>query len=158
MAVVDIYGAKGRKHEADGLGVFANPSFYRGDVKQIVDGAAFAAANEINSKCWLGKVPSFAVLNPASLIYFGAFGADVTLDIGDAKDPDGLATLIAVASAGNSPIMEAISAQNFNKQLWEHLGYAKDPKTLLDLYGTVKGANISTNTAWLSWNILFATG
>lgn len=158
MAVVDIYGARGRKHEADGLGVQARPVFYRGRVSHIVDSAAFADTDSVGSKCWLGKVPSHAVINPASTIYFGAFGTNCTLNIGDAKDADGLATVIAVSSAGNSPILEAISAQNFARPLWQHLGYARDPHQLLDLYASIAGAAVTTSTAWLTWNLMFSKG
>lgn len=158
MAVVDVYGVNGRKLLADGLGVQAKPVFYRGRLNHILDSAILANTNEVESKVWLGLVPSSAVINPASTIYFGAFGTNCTLDIGDAKDPDGLATLIAVASAGNSPILEAITAQNFAKPLWQLLGYASDPGKMLDLYATLKGASVSTATAWLTWNLLFSKG
>jgi hypothetical protein len=156
MAVVNIYGAKGRALREAFPPVPAVPRFYGGGLNHIVDSAAFANTDSIASKCFLGEVPSHAVINPASTLYFGAFGTSCTLNIGDANDEDGLATVIAVASAGNSPILEAMSAQNFVKQLWEHLGYAKDPGRMIDLYASVAGAAVSTSTAWLTWNLMFS--
>lgn len=158
MAVVDIYGAKGRIHKYNGLGVMADPRYYRGQTDHVFDTAKFASGDEIASKCYLGEVPSRAVLLPQSIIYFGAFGASCTLNIGDAQNDDGLATLINVASAGNSPLLEAVTAENIVKPLWELIGYTTDPDRMIDLYASVAGANVSTSTAYLTWSILFGRG
>src|SRR6185369_5031245 len=104
MTAVTIYGAKGRGLRELVPPQFALARFYRGNVQQIVDKAIFAnGAGDIGAKCYLGEVPSHAVINPASAIYNGAFGTGAKLNIGDANDDDALATIIDVAAGGNSP-------------------------------------------------------
>lgn len=156
MAVVTIMGSKARALESAFPPSRAPAGFDKGRVRQIVDNAIFANGNSVASLCLLGRVPSDAVINPASMIYFGAFGTSCTLNIGDANDDDGLATLIAVASAGSSPILEAMTAQNYPKRLWEHLNYAADPRRMIDLFAKIAGADASTGTAWLTWNLMFS--
>jgi hypothetical protein len=156
MAVVNIYGANGRSQQDAFPPAPAFPGFYNGRNRSIFDKAKFANTYSIGSKCFLGKIPSSAVLLPSSIIYFGAFGASCTLNIGDANDDDGLATVIAVASAGSSPVLEAMTSETFCRRLWEHLGYAKDPNIMLDLYATIAGAAVSTTTAFLTWLLQYS--
>jgi hypothetical protein len=155
MAVVDKYGAKRGLQEAFPP-VLSPAGFQGGRQRQILDGGAFANGDTVASRMFLGKVPSAAILSPQSIIYFGAFGTSCTLNIGDANDDDGLATLIAVASAGNSGILEAMTAQTYSKRLWEHLGYAKDPDTMIDLFAKLAGADVSTATAWMTWLLVYS--
>ena len=155
MAIVNIFGTQRALQNAFPPKLAA-AGFNKGRTRQIVDNGAFANTDSIDSKIFLGAVPSGAVINPASTIWFGAFGTSCTLNIGDAQDDDGLATLINVAAAGNSPILEAMTAQTYAKRLWEHLGYAADPDLMLELYASIKGAAVTTGTAWLTWNILFS--
>lgn len=156
--MADVYGAKGRIHKANGLGVMADTRFYRGATSHILDGAKYANGALIGDKCYIGEVPSRAVILPQSIVYFGAFGTSCTLNIGDANDPDGLATAVAVASGGNTPLIEAVTNENILKPLWELLAYATDPDRMIDLYASVAGANVSTTTAYLTWSILFGRG
>lgn len=154
----DIYGTKGRKHEFDGLGIMADVRFYGGPSAHIFDTAKFANGSLIGEKCFLGKLPSRCSILPQSVVHFGAFGTSCTLNIGDANDEDGLATLVAVAAGGNTPLLEAVAAELIVKPLWELLGYAADPDRNIDLYASIAGANVSTATAWLTWSILFGRG
>lgn len=156
MALVSIYGAKSRALQQAFPPQVAFPGFNGGRDRHIFDTAKWANGNSVASKCFLGQIPSSAVILPNSIIYFGAHGTNVTLNIGDANDDDGLATLIAVASAGNSPILEAMTSEFFAKRLWEHLGYAKDPNTMIDLYASIAGADVSTTTAFLTWLIEYS--
>ncbi|GIK50355.1 MAG: hypothetical protein BroJett013_30520 [Alphaproteobacteria bacterium] len=156
--MADIYGAKGRKLKADGLGQMADTRFYRGATSHILDSAKFANGALIGDKCYLGEIPSRAVILPQSTVYFGAFGTNCTLNIGDSKDDDALATLVSVASGGNTPLLEHPSAEHIVKPLWQLLGYDADPDRMIDLYASVAGANVSTATAFLTWSVLFGRG
>lgn len=156
MAVVNIFGTRGRALREAFPPVPALPRFYGGQLNHISDFAAFANTDSIGSKVFLGEVPSHAVLLPSSIFYFGAFGTNCTLNIGDVNDVDGLATVVAVASAGNSPLLEAMTSQNVLRELWQHLGYVRDPGRMIDLYGTIAGADVTTATAWLTWSIIFS--
>jgi hypothetical protein len=130
--------------------------FYKGRVRNIVANVAVPNGFVQDDRIFFGKVPAMAVINPASLVYFGAFGSGITLDIGDINDPDGLATTINVASAGNSPILEAMAASNFVRPLWQHLGYAANPNRELDLFASVRGGNLAVSTAFLTFNLLYS--
>jgi hypothetical protein len=159
MPAITLYGANGRALQQDFPPKAAKMGVYRGRVRHIFDTVAIAAATEAASKIYMGRIPSHAYVLPASTVYFGAFGTAVTLDIGsdvEAAAVDKLATDIAVASAGNSPVLEAIAASAYVKPLWEQLGLASDPKRDLEIVATIATANVGAAATFLTWSILYS--
>lgn len=158
MAVETRYGLNGAAKLQDFPPGLAFAGNHGGRVRQITDRiAALPNGASIASIIYLGKVPSSAVLNPASEIWWGAAGASVTLNIGDPNDDDALATLIDISSAGSSKIMEAAAiSASAGKRLWELLGRTSDPDQDIDLIAKIAGAAVSTATAAFAWNILYS--
>jgi len=159
MAAIEThYGLYGRAKLEAFPPALAFAGNHGGRVRQICDRVAAIGADAlIGTKIFLGQVPSQAVINPASTIWWGAAGTNVTLDIGDASNDDGLASDIAIASAGSSPIMEAAAiSASAGKRLWELLGYETDPGGMLDLYATIATANVSAATAAFAWSLLYS--
>jgi hypothetical protein len=156
MAVRTLFGDNGRGLQQAVPPRLAFPGNYKGRVRQIVDRVDLPNPTNIASTIFIGSVHSAAVINPSSTIWFAAGGAGVTLDIGDVLDPDGLATVISIAAAGSSPILEAMASSLFARRLWQHLGYAADPNRELDLFATVQGANMAAANMFLSWSLLYS--
>ena len=119
-----------------------------GTIKVLHDKLVFAE-NAIDDKGFFAKIPSNAIILPSSTIYHEAAGTNVTVDIGDANDPNGLATLVAVATAGSFGLLEAVAVDDLGTPLWEMLGYDEDPKTLIDLFYTVKGAETGASVSFV---------
>lgn len=133
---------------------FVSGAFFGGRVRQTNDVIAIPATALINDTCSLVSLPSKARLLPQSIVYFPAFAASTTIDFGDENDPDGLMSAVSVAAAGSSTALEAMTADNYCKRLWEMLGYATDPQKDLALYFTLKGANQAA-AKYLSVQLLY---
>ncbi|CAK8996898.1 Uncharacterized protein SCF082_LOCUS4981 [Durusdinium trenchii] len=110
--------------------------------KVLFDRVDFTSGDSIGSKGYIARLPRHAVILPVSRIDFGAHGTSVTLNIGDANDEDGLASVVAIAAAGSADFLEAVAAENLGKPLWELLGYASedDADELLTIYASIAGA------------------
>lgn len=135
--------------------VAADLHTFGGTVRTQVETVEITAAACVTSTYYLGRFLSHAVILPQSTIYWDDVGTGgATLDIGDSNDPDGLATDIAIdGSASNTGILEAIGIEEYGKPLWELLGYSADPKTEIDVYGTLATADASAggtlSAVWL---------
>lgn len=115
------------------------------------DVVQFTNANVIGDQVDLGTFKSTAMFDPLTTwCWFDAFGAGVTMNIGDATYPSGLASALNVASAGNAALWKGFSASKMSMPLWQALGYASDPGGTIQLLGTIAGANVS-NTANFAW-------
>ena len=141
----DFYGTEFTKtrEPREMIDVAKNHGRVRCSIDEIeADESAIAATDRIH----LARIPSNAVLLPTSTLYFDVLGAAATVDFGDAEDPNGLATVIDVANAGNASLLEAVDLADYGKRLWELLGYTSDPGGLIDLFLTVVGDIITTGT------------
>lgn len=143
MAVVEKY-AKSYKDPATvplPLAVFAE-----GQVRAITTGSiAVANGDSINSRIYLGKLPSSAIILPMSTLYHGALTGVSDFDIGLERDGttislDGLANGLNLTSAGSKGVVAALATGSIGKRLWEVLGLANDPGGEYDLVGTFKAA------------------
>ncbi|MEE9395261.1 MAG: hypothetical protein V3W41_22440 [Planctomycetota bacterium] len=111
----------------------------------------------------IGQVPSNAVLNSLGQVFFDAFGALVTLDLGLEKTVGGVTTTEAaalvsaedVSSAGTVNAMKAVVIENKSLPVWDHMtGFTEDPGGMINVVATLAGANPAAVT--LAWEILFA--
>jgi hypothetical protein len=155
MAVVSIYGEYGRAAaEATPPGQ-ADTRYSGQPLMPLLEKVSFVAGNSTTSKASIGKLPSHAVIDPSSKVYFGAAGGTATFDIGDVNDPDGLATDIDMSAAGSADLLEAVAAADKLDPLWTHLGYATDPGGQLDLYISVATAAVTNSfsvTTAIRWS------
>jgi len=143
MAVVDIYGnyvatpTQNTTPKAMPTGPYAHKA-----PNMHFDRCEVTSGDSVGSKLYFGRFPRSAIILPQSKVFFGALGASVTLDIGDANSADGLASDIDVSAAGSGDFLEAVAAENLGKPLWELLGYASEDaaEETLTLYGTLAGA------------------
>ena len=106
------------------------------------DESVIAATDRIH----IARIPSNAVLLPISTLYFDILGTSATVDFGDTEDPNGLATVIDVATAGNASLLEAVDIADYGQRLWELLGYTSDPGGLIDLFLTVVADIVTSGT------------
>ncbi len=135
--MADFYGTEFTKtrEPRDMIDVAKNHGRVRCAIDEIEATAAMAATDRI----FLAKIPSDAVLLPLSTVYFDDLGTAPTLDFGDVNDPNGLSTIIAMGTAGNSSLLDVIGIEDYGTRLWEMLGYTTDPGGQLDLFLTVVG-------------------
>jgi len=120
-----------------------------GDVHVLIDKVVAAASDAVDDKLYAFKLRSNAIILPSSTVYHEAAGTSVTVNIGDDNDPDGIASLVDVASAGSFSVLEAVAVDDYGKELWELLGYSEDPKALIDVYYTIKGASTGAETSFV---------
>ena len=160
MAVETQYGIRGLAKLQEFPPGLAFAGNHGGRVRHVTDRvAAFSNGASIASLFYMARIPSAAVMLPLSMVYWGACGSSVTLNIGDATDDDAIATVIDVASAGSALIMEASGKTPLaaaGQRLWELLGYTADPKRDIDLIGKIAGAAISTATGAFAWSLLYS--
>lgn len=122
----------------------------------VRDYAGMTSSNVIGDQFSLGFMKSGSYIDPLSWLWFDAFGTSCTLNIGDATYASGLASAVAIASAGNAALWKGFTAAKMGMPLWQALGYSTDPKTTIELLGTIAGANVA-NTANLGWQLLGIT-
>lgn len=108
------------------------------------------AGNVIGDQISLGLFRSTAYLDQGdSLLWFGACGASCVLNIGDATHATALASGLAVAAAGTSPLQAAWQPLWIGMSLWQRLGWASDPGGTIELLATFAGANpANVSLAW----------
>lgn len=122
-----------------------------GDATIIRDFAGMTNANVINDTFQLGSFKSTAMLSPLDCwLWWDAFGAGVTLNVGDVNHASGLASGLSIAAAGNGTAWKTFVAGSLGMPLWQALGYSSDPGGTLTLFATIAGANVA-NTANLAW-------
>lgn len=124
----------------DGSREFIDVAKWGGRVRTMIDHKALTAAGVATGEAvYFARLPSNAVIMPNSTVYHDALTGANAVDIGDASNPDGLATDLDVTAAGSKLLLEAIAIEDYGKKLWELLGYTADPKTQIDLYATMTG-------------------
>jgi hypothetical protein len=135
---------------ASGAGFAAVPNrFANGSDDLLIRDTVLTAGNVIGDTVTLGTFKSTAFIDPASAIYFDAFGAGATLNIGDVNHVNGLTAAVSIAAAGSASLNGAFSAAKMGYPLWQRLGYASDPGGLITLIATFAGANpANANLAW----------
>jgi hypothetical protein len=115
----------------------------------LVRDTVLTAGNLIGDTVVLAILKSTAFIDPAATIWFDAFGTSATLNIGDVNHVSGLASAIAIASAGSSNLHTSFTAAMMGYPLWHKLGYSSDPGGLITLLATFAGANpANANLAW----------
>lgn len=150
MGVVTTYGQGYRNPVANvaPLAVFAE-----GHLHTIVSTIAVGAADSATSKYYIGRIPSSAVLDPASLAYGGGVVGLTSVSVGfDASPlPAGLiawaaspALLVSAQDwhlAASFSLVQNVAVGNYGKRAWELLGLAQDPGGFIDVFATnVSGA------------------
>lgn len=142
--MADFYGTEFTKtrEPRDMIDVAKNHGRVRCAIDEIEALDSYSATDRI----FLAKIPSNAVLLPTSTLYFDDLGTAPTLDFGDVVDPNGLATLISAATAGNASLLEAVDIADYGQRLWELLGHTSDPGGQIDLFLTVVGDITTTGT------------
>lgn len=125
--------------------------FANGSNTVLVRDTATTAGNVIGDTITLGVFKSTAYIDRGSTMWWGAFGAGCTLNVGDVNHPNGLNAALAVANAGTGPLMTEVPG-NIGQPLWQALGYASDPGGTLTLLATFAGANPANHA--LDWQIM----
>lgn len=115
-------------------------------VRDTIELAAAPVADRVS----LGLLPSNTVLDPDGCIaWFDDLGALVTLDVGDATDPNALtAAQDVAAAAGSFNLMKSVDVANYFKPLWQTLGMAEDPGGTIELFATIAGAAATGTVSW----------
>lgn len=116
------------------------------------DTVAFANTNVIGDSVSLGVFRSAALISPSAKIWWDAFGAGVTMNIGDVNHANGLAAALDIHAAGAGDLIQTFTAAKMGQPLWKLLGYASDPGGAIELLGTIAGANVG-NAANFAWQI-----
>lgn len=111
-----------------------------GEITVLHDTLVFSSGDAIADKGFAFKIPSSAMILPSSMVYHEGAGTGVTLNLGDATSTAGLASLVDVSAAGSFSALEAVAVDDYAKPVWEMLGYSEDPKALLDVFYTIRGA------------------
>lgn len=141
MAVVTKYA----KSVKDPASIALPPAaFSEGKVVCISTGPiAIANGDSTNSKIYLGRLPTSAIVLPQSILYHGAVTGVTDFDIGLEKDGvlvdiDVLADGLTLASAGNKQVTAALATGQIGRRLWEVAGLSNDPGGEYDIIGTLK--------------------
>lgn len=151
---VKLYGSLvGTPYNASGFPAVSN--FLKDGTEHILwrDKVQFTSSNIIGDSISLAKLKSTALISESSAIWFDAFGTGVQLNIGDINYPTGLASALAIASAGNANLWKGFAAADMGYPLWQALGYSADPGGIIELLGVIANANVA-NTANLAWKIM----
>lgn len=118
-----------------------------GQIKVLHDTVVVQSGDEVDDKMFAFKIPSNAIILPSSTIHHEGLGTSCTLNLGDATTTDGLASLVDVSSAGAFAALENVAVDDYGKEVWEQLGYSEDPKELLDVFFTLKGATAGVDAS-----------
>ncbi|HEV2530952.1 hypothetical protein [Phenylobacterium sp.] len=119
----------------------------------VRDNVVFLNTNVIGDTVSLGFFKSTALISPTAKVWFDAFGAAVKMNIGDVAHPTGLANQIDVSAAGNADLWKGFTAASMGIPLWKALGYGADPGGVIELLGTIAGANVVNNNVNFAWQI-----
>jgi hypothetical protein len=110
--------------------------------------------NLIGDQISFGTFKSNAYIDHGnSYLWWTAFGAGCTLNIGDVNHPNTLAAALAIAAVGTQDFEVSWAPPWIGQPLWQHLGYATDPGGSIEILGTFAGA-APANGASLAWQLL----
>jgi hypothetical protein len=112
---------------------------------------AVANGDSINSKHYLGKISSSAIMDPASLIYHTAITGLNTYHIGlelngAVVNVNVLASALDLTVAGTKGVMAAVATANIGKRMWEIAGAAVDPGVEYDIVGQMNAGATAAGT------------
>ena len=156
MAVVTKYG-RSRK---DPNSIFLAEAIHaEGMSVDIASGpVAIANGDSAASKIYLGKVPSSGVIKPSSTVFHTAITGLASFSIGFEKDGNVnvtfaggsavavLAAALDLTAAGSKNGIAAVTTPDLGKQVWELLGYPRDPGFEYDIVGTMNAAATAAGT------------
>lgn len=148
-----LYGTNGALIQTAGAQLVPNRFKDGSETVLLKDTVQFTSANVIGDQVFMGAFKSNTYLDPAAVCWFDAFGTGVTMNIGDVNHAAGLASALAISSAGSANIWKGFTAAKMLYPLWQALGYSSDPGGLLTLYGTIAGANVVSATANFAWKM-----
>jgi hypothetical protein len=143
MAVVTKYGL-GYKDPASTQ--LPKPVYAEGRGRCIVTGTIVVAnGDNINSKHYLGKLPSHAIILPDSQIIHGAITGLTTYHIGlelngAVVNASALASALDLSTAGTKTLTALVIATGIGKQLWQIAGQTRDPGVVYDVVGLMNAA------------------
>lgn len=127
----------------DGTREFVDVGKWQGRIRASIDHKALTTSVVNNDIVYVAKLPSHAVLLPASKIYWDVLedsNDDGNVSFGDSQDPNGLVDAVDTSVAASScSAMAAVAIEKYGKPLWELLGYTVDPGRQIDLYCTIGG-------------------
>lgn len=164
MAVTDNYGVFNPKRQEGAEHVLADSGYHCFPIMVATqDRCQIASGSEVGSKVYLAPVSwDFIPIRELSTVNFDDAGTSVTLDFGDANDPNALiAGQDIAAAAGSCSAIKTIDIAAEGDPLWKLLGYAtRDAAVLANnglqtaaLYFTVTGA--TTGAACdLAWKLV----
>jgi len=114
-----------------------------------------AVGDSIGSLLYFGRVPSSALIHPASRVYNQALGAAVTLRLGFYKPNGGVVlsnnaltpTLLDMNTADLSGLgkpLNGLTVLLMHMPAWQLANLSADPGGLLDIVGEIQGAAVGT--------------
>src|SRR5712691_1791902 len=131
MAVVTRYGS-GYKDPASLKAIDA--VFAQATLRCISSHIDVANGDSATSIYNIGKVPSNAIIDPSSTMYYSAITGLTSLDVGFGQNGavvnakgNALVSAQTVAAAGNTSLVAAVAAGSLVKQAWQLAGYTADP-------------------------------
>ena len=145
-----LVGAAMQTLQASGFGGVSN-RWKDGHDEVLWRDVATTNANVIGDQISLGTFKSSAYIDQGnSYLWWDAFGAGVTLNLGDLAHPSALGAAVNVAAIGSHDFEVAWLPSWMGQPLWQHLGYAADPGGNIELLATFAGANPASakNLAW----------
>jgi hypothetical protein len=125
----------------------------------IQDRAEIPTGVEAGSRIYIGDISWDLIPNrDLSVLYFDDAGTGVTINLGDANDPDALIAGHDIsAAAGSTSMLKSVDIDKHGDPLWKLLGYASrdaagklGPKARLFI--TTVGANITAATTF-AWTL-----
>lgn len=153
MAVVTKYGSGYRDPAAVGNidGVYRQSRLHA--IHSKID---FTNGDTAASKYYIGSVPSNAIIEVGSVLYYEAVTGVNSIDVGFFKPNGGAVILVNaliaakdITSAGSVSInaQGAVTTANSNKRAWEMAGLAADPGGELDIVATINANATATKSA-----------
>ena len=156
MAVVDLVGSLVMTDLAATPKVLADPGQAGGNVRCWFETVEVGAADTASSTYLMARLPSNALILPASTLYWddltttgsptidvGVFNQSGKSDITD--DEDALSNGHDITSAGSGALItQGASISTYGQPLWDHVnGQSTDPKVDLDIKCTLRDAAVA---------------
>jgi|GEM_PF-5299472 len=141
MALVALFSNAVRDPSDDTTRIEAKLS--GGKVRQVTGTVQVVTANNAESTYAMAKIPTDAVIDPDSKLYFDAFGAGKTVDIeaviSGTVQTQLLTDGLDVENAGSASVLDSnIAIQNYAKPLWSLMGMTSDPGGLATIRCRIK--------------------
>lgn len=108
-------------------------------------------------RAFVCRLPSSCRLLPDSWIYWEATAGATGVTFGDANGAAALMAATSFVAANSKQLIAAIPVSGYQRRLWQMLGYAKDPRTELDLYLTFPAGSSNGADAAVFVDIEYAT-